>query len=308
MLPSSRNTFNQLSRRRLLQTTACWLDSQPLWFARAANATPHGLQGRVYKTLKMGMANIPGSLQDKFVAIKEAGFAGVEMSSGGVNVEETRQAIAATGLVVDGTVCADHWRIRHTSPLKEERKQALEILRTGLRQTHAIGGHTVLLVVGHGKDGNEEELWTRSIENIAQAVPLAAELGVYIAIENVWNHFLYDHSGGPQQTADKFIRYVDAFNSPWVGMQFDIGNHWKYGSMGDWIRVLGKRIVKLDVKGFSRGEDKFTKIGEGDVDWADVRLALDEIGFVGWAAAEVGGGNAERLREISANLDQVFAL
>ena len=181
-------------------------------------------------------------------------------------------------------------------------------LQHALRATHAVGGNTTLLVVGHGKDGPESEIWDRSIHNIAQAVPLAAELGVYIAIENVWNQFLYDHDGDSNQTADKFVRYVDQFNSPWVGMQFDIGNHWKYGSMGDWIRQLGQRIVKLDLKGFSRKRNEFTKIGEGDIDWADVRKALDEIGYTGWAAAEVGGGGPERLREIADNMNRVFQL
>ena len=174
--------------------------------------------------------------------------------------------------------------------------------------THAVGGNTTLLVIGHGKDGSEDEIWKRSIDNIAQALPLAAELGVYIAIENVWNQFLYDHSGDHTQTADKYVRYVDELNSPWVGMQFDIGNHWKYGSMGDWIRQLGHRIVKLDLKGFSRAEGKFTKIGEGDLDWADVRAALQEINYTGWAAAEVGGGDAARLQEVSNNMDTVFGL
>ena len=171
-----------------------------------------------------------------------------------------------------------------------------------------VGGNTVLLVVGHGKDGPEDEIWKRSIENISKALPLAAELGMYIAIENVWNQFLYNHGGDANQSAAKFVKYVDELNSPWVGMQFDIGNHWKYGSMGDWIRQLGKRIVKLDVKGFSRANNKFTKIGEGDLDWADVRKALREIGFIGWCAAEVGGGNMQRLKEISANMDRVFQL
>jgi hexulose-6-phosphate isomerase len=146
------------------------------------------------------------------------------------------------------------------------------------------------------------------VENIAKAVPLAAELGVHIVIENVWNEFLYDHSGGADQTAEKFVKYVDEFRSPWVGMQFDIGNHWKYGSMGDWIRALGHRVHKLDVKGFSRAANQFTKIAEGDIDWADIRKALLEINFYGWCAAEVGGGNLDVLKEVSAHMDQVFKL
>ena len=287
----------------LLAGTAC-LGTSPLTFA-ASPAT----SGRVlYKTLKIGMVNVPGSLTDKFRAVKEAGFDGIEMDAPGMNVEETRKAIAESGLPVDGTVCSTHWSIRHTSPSAEDRAQALKDLQQALRDTQAVGGHTVLLVVGHGQDGPEAEIWKRSIDNIAQALPLAGQLGIYIAIENVWNHFLYDHNGGADQTADKYVRYVDELNSPWVGMQFDIGNHWKYGDAGKWIRALGKRVVKLDVKGFSRQKNDWTRIPDGDIDWADVNKALDEIGFKGWVAAEVGGGDAQELQRIAREMDQVFEI
>ena len=197
---------------------------------------------------------------------------------------------------------------RHSDPEPEVRKKALEHLQTAIRDTAAVGGDTALLVVGHGEDGAEQEVWDRSVENIAKAVPLAEELNVAIAIENVWNKFCYDHFGNHEQTVDKYLRYVDAFDSPMVGMQFDIGNHWKYGSMGDWIRALDKRVIKLDVKGFHRQNDAWAKIGQGDIDFDDVCLALREIKFRGWCAAEVSGGNAERLQEISDNMDRVFHL
>jgi hexulose-6-phosphate isomerase len=276
--------------------------------AAASASVPYPLYGRLYKTLKIGMIKTPGSLADKFQAAKDAGFAGVEMSSPGMDVEETKQAIAKTGLPVDGTVGGPHWQIRHTSPDPAIRAQALENLKTSLRDTHAVGGHTVLLVVGKGADGPEKEIWRRSVDNIKQAIPLAAELGVAIAIENVWNQFLYDHDGSANQTADKFVKYVDEFHSPWVGMQFDIGNHWKYGSMGDWIRQLDKRVLKLDIKGFSREQNKFTPIGEGDIDYADVRKALTEINFHGWVAAEVAGGKLPELKSISQQMDAAFGL
>ncbi len=302
-----------LSRRQFVQSSAALLAASP-WLSRAipaAQAAPAGevkLAGRVYKTLKFGMVRVNGSLVDKFNAVKAAGFDGIEIDAPGANVEEVKQAIAATGLPVDGSVCSSHWSIRHTSPDAEQRATALAHLKQALRDTHAVGGHTVLLVVGKGEDGPEDEIWPRSIENIAQAIPLAAQLGVSIAIENVWNQFLYDHEGGADQTAEKFVRYVDEFNSPWIGMQFDIGNHWKYGSAGDWIRQLGKRIVKLDVKGFSRKENKFTPIGDGDIDWADVRRALAEINYSGWAAAEVAGGDEQALRGIAQSMDRVLGL
>lgn len=266
------------------------------------------LKGRLYKTLKIGMVNVPGTLTEKFKAVKEAGFDGIEMDAPGMDVDATKVAIAESGLPVDGTVNSTHWQIRHTDKDPAVRAKALESLQSALRATHAVGGHTTLLVIGHGNDGPEEEIWKRSIENIALAIPLAAELGVAIAIENVWNHFLYNHAGDSTQTADKFVKYVDELNSPWVGMQFDIGNHWKYGSMGDWIRQLGKRVIKLDVKGYSRAADKFTRIAEGDIDYLDVRKALTEINYFGWVAAEVSGGDAAELKKIAQEMDQVFGL
>jgi L-ribulose-5-phosphate 3-epimerase len=274
----------------------------------AAKVAEDGLKGRLWKTLKIGMVKVPGSLTEKFQAVKAAGFDGIELNAPGMDVEETRMAIRESGLPVDGTVNSDHWNIRHTDPSADVRAKALESLRSAIRDTHAVGGHSVLLVVGHGKDGTEEEVWKRSIENISQAVPLAAQLGVQIVIENVWNHFLYDHEGDHTQTAEKYVRYVDELNSPWVGMQFDIGNHWKYGSMGDWIRQLGRRVYKLDIKGYHRANDEWARISEGDIDYADVRKALLEINFHGWCAAEVSGGDADELKRIAGEMDLVFGL
>ena len=293
------------NRRRFLHTTAA-LAVTPFCAFGAESSFP--LKGRLLKTLKIGMVKGTGTLTEKFKVAKDAGFDGIEMNAPGIDIEETKRATVESGLPVDGSVNSGHWSVRHTDPDAAVRAKALEALKEGLRQTKAVGGHTLLLVVGHGKDGPEKEIWPRSIENIAKAIPLVAELGVAIAIENVWNHFCYDHEGVAGQNAEKFVRYVDEFNSPWVGMQFDIGNHWKYGSMGDWIRALGKRVIKLDVKGFSRKANKFTKIGEGDLDFTDVCKALTEINFHGWCAAEVGGGDIARLKEVSANMDRVFGL
>jgi hexulose-6-phosphate isomerase len=315
MSSSKQNKNANLTRRTFVAATAGSMIAAPLGVAGMnSSLKPQessedvSLKGRIYKTLKIGMVRGKGTLTEKFDIAKEAGFAGIEMNSPGMNIEDTKIAIKETGLPVDGTVCSTHWDVCHTSPDAAVRSQALRDLQTALRDTHAVGGNTALLVIGKGEHGTEKEIWPRAIENISKAIPLAAELGVHIAIENVWNQFLYDHGGDNKQTADKFVKFVDELNSPWVGMQFDIGNHWKYGSMGDWIRTLGRRVVKLDLKGFSRAKGKFTKIGEGDLDWADVRKALKEINYYGWAAAEVSGGDLDRLKEVSANMDKVFNL
>jgi L-ribulose-5-phosphate 3-epimerase len=309
--PSAALTKNLLSgsasRRAFIGTSVAVAAASALPRPAHAASIEHTTQPRrLLKTLKFGMVKIPGDLTAKFAGVKAAGYDGIELDSPGIDVEATKKAIAATGLPVDGSVCSSHWAIRHSSPDAATRAKALEDLKTALVQTHAVGGHTVLLVVGKGEDGPEAEIWPRSVENIRQALPLAAELGMTIAIENVWNQFLYDHDGPNNQTADKFVKYVDEFNSPWVGMQFDIGNHWKYGNPAEWIRTLGRRVVKLDIKGFARASNQWADITKDDIPWADVRKALDDINFHGWVAAEVGGGDEERLRTIAKQIDEAL--
>lgn len=261
---------------------------------------------RLLKTLKIGMVRPEGGMVGRFKVARAAGFDGIELDSPGFDVAEVKKAIEETGLPVDGSVCSTHWKDTHSSPNEATRAKALADLQKAIRDTHAVGGHTVLLVVGHGQDGPESEIWPRSIENIRQALPLCSQLGIFIAIENVWNKFLYEHDGPNNQTAEKFVKYVDEFNSPWVGMQFDIGNHWKYGDPAAWIRMLGKRVVKLDIKGFSRKKNDWADITEDDLPWADVRKALDDIGFDGWVAAEVGGGDQKRLATIAKQIDMAL--
>ena len=77
-------------------------------------------------------------------------------------------------------------------------------------------------------------------------LPLAESLGLRIALENVWNHFLLS----PLEAA----RYVDELESQWVGWYFDVGNIVTYGWPEHWIRTLGPRILKLDIKEFSRSK------------------------------------------------------
>lgn len=300
------------TRRQFLSTTAATAAALAATQATANSANADGLEikhttkpRKFLKTLKIGMVK-GDSMMNRFKTAKAAGFDGIELDSPGFNVDEIKKAIAETGLPVDGSVCSTHWQITHTSPDADTRAKALRDLQKALRDTHAVGGHTVLLVVGHGKDGPESEIWPRSIENIRLALPLCAELGIAIAIENVWNQFLYQHDGPNNQTADKFVKYVDELNSPWVGMQFDIGNHWKYGDPAAWIRALGRRVIKLDIKGFSRNKNDWADITEDDLPWADVRKALDDIGFDGWVAAEVGGGDVERLTKIAKQIDKAL--
>jgi hexulose-6-phosphate isomerase len=246
------------------------------------------------------MIRTDGSTLEKFKMLKELGYDGVELDSPeGVDKREALEASRTTGLPIEGIVNSTHWRVRHSDPDPAVRAQALANMRTALRDAKFVGADSVLLVPGKVTDPkteNHDQVWERSITAIRELVPLAEELQIKILIENVGNDFCYD----PKQ----FAQYIDEINSPWVGVHFDIGNHIWVSPPARWIRVLGKRIRKLDIKDRTKNRES-TKIGDGDADWAGVRKALQAIGYRGWAAAEVSGGNRDRLAEVLRRMNRV---
>jgi len=289
-----------MKRRQFLTTTA---------LAAGASALPSPAQeattapSRILLSLKCGMCRDGKTLEEKFQLLKELGYDGVELDSpGGQNKEEALAASKKVGLPIHGVVDSIHWKTRLSDPSAEIREKALQGLLTALEESHAVGGSATLLVPGVvDQNTTHDEARARSIEQIRKALPTAARLRIHILIENVWNGMFYDPDGDNKQSAEQLVKYIDEINSPWVGSYFDIGNHQRFAKPAEWIRQLDRRIVKVDVKGWGI-EAGFCKIGAGDIDWPDVRKALAEIGFVGWATAEVGGGNRERCAEILANM------
>jgi hexulose-6-phosphate isomerase len=146
------------------------------------------------------------------------------------------------------------------------------------------------------------------VEEIRKLIPVAINLKVKIALENVWNNFLIS----PMEAAS----FVDQFRSPYVGFYFDCGNVLVYGWPEQWIKILNKRIVKVHIKEFSRkladtqGKSAGfkVKLQEGDVNWAKVMQALDNIGYSGWTTIEQPGGDTpEGLKDLSTRLTNIQA-
>lgn len=279
-------------------------------------ADENGAKPKLRKGMKFHLVRIPGgSILDRFKLAKELGFEGVEIECpNSMDLEEVLAARDATGVEIHGVILADQWKTRLSDPDEKVRAKALENLKQALRDAKAYGAKTCLVVPGRvNKDGDEnfDQVWERSQAEIRKALPLAREMGVTIAIETVWNDFI--------TTPEQLIRYVDQLNEgsddPIVGAYFDISNMIKYGvPPAEWIRQLGKKMVKFDFKAFSMAKAKGNErrgfsvpIGEGDENWPEVLKALQEVGYEGWATAEVGG-ERERLLDISRRMDRVLGL
>lgn len=267
-------------------------------------------QPLIKKSLKFGMIKEDLSILDKFKLVKDLGFHGVELDSpNDLNDKEILKAKRKTGLEIPGVVNSRHWKAPLSHPDAAVRAECVESMKVALKSCKKYGGTTVLLVPGVVDEKvSYDEAYSRSQEEIRKLLPMAEKTGIKIAIENVWNNFLIS----PMEAA----RYIDEFDSEMIGWYFDVGNIIRYGWADQWVRILGKRIMKIDVKEYSRKKQKEegiwagfdVKLGQGDSDWASVNKALKEIGYQGWGSAEVPGGDRKRLQEISENMDKIYAL
>jgi len=261
------------------------------------------------KAIMYSTIGVKGLVLEKFRAMKDAGFEGVE-PMGGMNVDEVLAAFKETGLQAASVCDHIHWTKPLSAPDEATRKLGLDGLLQSLRDAHAYGAGSVLLVPGIARDGvSYDQCWERSIVEIKKAIPLAKDLGVKISIENVGNNFITS----PEQA----MAYLDAINSQWVGWHFDIGNVGRnYGPAERWIQVLGKRIVRIHVKDFStrptppgaRGEHP--KLLDGGTNWPAVMNALDHAGYQGWAISEQPAGQAADVptaHDLAERMDKIFA-
>jgi L-ribulose-5-phosphate 3-epimerase len=258
---------------------------------------------KLKKAVKYGMIGEGKTVQDKFELIKKIGFEGVEIDSpSNLNLDDANAAQKATGIKIHGVIDSVHWRDTLSHPDEKVRAKGLDALLGAMRDAEKVGADTVLLVPGVvNKDVTYEQCWERSTAEVKRAIPAAEKAKVKIAIEVVWNNFLTK----PEQ----LIEYVDQFKSEWVGAYFDCSNMIKYGvPPADWIRKLGKRMLKFDFKGYSKEKGFKVQIGEGDEDWPEVLKALAEVGYDGWATAEVGRGDEKFLRDVAERMDKALGL
>jgi hexulose-6-phosphate isomerase len=259
-------------------------------------------QAKLYKALKITMLPKGLSDVDKFRIAKKCGFEGIDaepldnLDAMREQADLARQAgVPIHGLVFGG------WRTPFSDPDLKVIEKGLSGMENALRCANAIGATTVLLVPAVvNEEVGYTDAYKRSQQHIRKLLPLARELNVVIAIENVWNKFLLSPL--------EFARYIDEFDSPNVRAYFDVGNVIIHGYSQDWIRTLGKRIIKLDVKDFKRDGYKWTNLLDGDVNWRQVRRALDEIGYEGFMTAELDSGDEAYLADIAKRMDRIIGM
>jgi hexulose-6-phosphate isomerase len=264
--------------------------------ARAANPS-------LKKGLVLSMVPSKLSQADRFKIVRDAGFEVVQAptTSDERAAEEIKKAADAVNIRIDSVMNMDHWQYPLSSSDPAVVEKSLAGMRTSLHNAKLWGSDVVLLVPAVvNPQTSYRDAWTRSQKEIRKLLPLAEELKVVIGIEEVWNKFLLSPL--------EMTSYVNEFQSPWVKTWFDVGNVLLYGYPQDWIRTLGKSIVKVHVKDFKRKQDGYAwvNLGDGDVDWSAVVDAFAGTGYSGSVIAELAGGDEAYLRDVSARMDRLL--
>jgi hexulose-6-phosphate isomerase len=275
-----------MNRRNFLATSSSLVASNHFLSAKELS-----FKGQIKKAVKFGTKPNEAQMQK----LKDLGFDGIEGSAPGLQVEPMKQACQKIDLPMHGVVYNKHWKVRLSDPDPKVREESRKGLAQAMKDSKGVGGTSVLLVPGRVKGEKEthKQVWSRSIEQIRKLIPLAKELQVHILIETVWNGFCYK--------PEEFRDYIDAIDSPWVKAYYDIGNMQKFAPSHEWIRILGKRTLKLDVKDWG-SKNGFCPLGQGDVDWKKVRNELEQIEFTGWATREGNDGGVEKTAQLMHDL------
>lgn len=284
-----------MTRRNFFTSTAAAL--------AAASQSNASARLPIKKAVLLSMLPKTLSYADRFRMVHDAGFEEAECGTEPDDrvAEEIRKAAEGAKIRIHSVMNSDHWKYPLSSADPGVVAKCVKGMETSLRNAHLWGADTVLLVPAVvNPETSYADAWKRSQTQIRKMLPMAEKLKVIIAVEEVWNKFLL--------SPVEFARYVDDFQSPYLKAYFDVGNVVLFGYPQDWIRTLGKRIVKVHLKDFQfkQGQTQWTALREGDINWKEIYNALNEVGYRGNATVELPGGDLPYLTEVSRRVDLIL--
>jgi len=164
------------------------------------------------------------------------------------------------------------------------------LMPAALEMAAAAGVETVVIhpmnFLEIGYLGNEELHFERNMEFYTKLTPIARDLGVKIAIENLWNTNRLTGNIGAATCSDpvEHIRYIDTLAAPDVyTLCLDLGHSALVGRTPETvIRTLGHdRLGALHVHDVDYKKDLHTLPYQSKLDWEEICRALGEINYKG---------------------------
>ena len=207
----------------------------------------------------------------------------VTLDSPKSHIEDVAQLASGMGVKIHSLATMMLFFYPLSSPIPQIRDKGCQIVLKMLEAAQIFKAETVLIVPGLVTPSvSYTDVYERSLAVLRDLETEAQRKGIVLAIENVWNRFLYSPL--------EMVRYIDEIASPFVGAYFDVANVLTYGYPADWLKMLGSRVKGVHFKDFRLDIGTilgFTHLFHGDVDWQATFEALIEIGYNGYITLEV---------------------
>ena len=251
------------------------------------------------------------SLADACGAIADAGYRAVEIMCdaphayppdvGPEDVERIRDDLRSRRLAVSNLnafmmtavhgrqpaddlprVARDFWLPSYVDADPADRRKRIDHTIGALELAARVGSRTISIEPGGPLDGGEEaRAWDLFAEAIDECAEHAERLGVSIGIE--------PEPGLIVERSDQYERFMERVRSPMVGLNLDVGHVYCVGEdPADVARRLGPHIRHIQIEDIAPSrEHRHLVPGDGAIDFASFRRALDEVGYDGFVTVEL---------------------
>lgn len=213
-----------------------------------------------------------------------------------------KQEADRLGLSTPTVATALYWR--YNMLLENHLDSVAEVFKLQCTMASELGAHVILVVPGVAIASISYEDHIERVSNILKRLGgIARDYGVKVGIENVWNRFL----AGPLE----FRFLLERLDPEIYGVYLDVANTLPHSLAEHWIRIFRERILAIHAKDLDLGSMRFGPPLTGNVNWSEVRKALEEIGYRGSITVEAppSPGDPYISSEISISaLKKIFGL
>lgn len=165
------------------------------------------------------------------------------------------------------SICADYFM--KYGFIGKEAAESIRILKQLIESAHIVNIEVIVIPFLEKFAVKNSQEKKKIADNIKIILGLCQVCGVKLAFET-------------ELDATELWHFVRMFQSPCVGVCYDLGNVASYGhdSPRD-IGYLGDLIFEVHIKDRKKGSSQSVYLGEGNVDFAGCFRALKDIGFNG---------------------------
>lgn len=224
--------------------------------------------------------------------IREIGYDGVELVFDDKDFDPTKipeekiqkvfEDFRSEHLETPSVATGVFWKYNLGSHDERVRRKGVEYGKAGIRMASIVDASSLLVVPGVASpEIPYDKLYENAVKSVRELAEFAEDYDVTIAVENVWNKFLY--------SPIEFRRFIMDTGMKNVKAYLDVANLLAISHPENWIQILGTMVSNVHVKDFDSNIgniDGFRNLLKGSVNWSSVIKLLRNTGYRGYLIVE----------------------